>query len=184
MDLQDLLLVALRASLVYFYVLVVIRILGKRTVQATAAFDLLVALMLGEVVDEVIYGDVTMAKGLLAITVIAGWHFANSWASYRSKRIEHLTGSRPDILVRSGQFVEEALAKERLNRDEVLSELRLLEINDLKEVREAVLEPNGRISVLREDWAEPLRKGDIDGSAPEQPGEPIAVSVQQGIKQE
>ena len=50
----------------------------------TSHFDFIVALMLGEVVDEAIYGDVSMVKGLLAIAVIALWHLINSWASFKS----------------------------------------------------------------------------------------------------
>lgn len=88
MDPQDLMLTALRASLIYFFLLFVVRILGKREVGNTSAFDLIVALMLGEVVDEAIYGDVSMAKGMLAIGVIAVWHLINSWASYRNKTVQ------------------------------------------------------------------------------------------------
>ena len=82
MDTRELLLTALRALGVYALVLVVIRVLGKRTVGNFTAFDLLVALMLGEIVDEVIYGDVTFAQGGVAILVIAVAHYANSAMSY------------------------------------------------------------------------------------------------------
>jgi uncharacterized membrane protein YcaP (DUF421 family) len=57
METQELLLTALRAAAVYVLMLVVIRLMGKRTVGNFTAFDLLVALMLGEIVDEIIYGD-------------------------------------------------------------------------------------------------------------------------------
>ena len=70
-DVNELLLTALRASFVYFYLLIIVRILGKREIGASSAFDLLVALMLGDVVDEVIYGDVTILQGVIAIVVNA-----------------------------------------------------------------------------------------------------------------
>lgn len=72
MDINELLLTALRASFVYFFLLFVVRILGKREVGATSAFDLIVALILGEVVDEIIYGDVTMLQGVVAIHKLRG----------------------------------------------------------------------------------------------------------------
>ncbi|HSK87146.1 MAG TPA: hypothetical protein VK880_02240, partial [Anaerolineales bacterium] len=81
MDVNELLLTALRATFVYFFLLLVVRVLGKREVGATSAFDLIVALILGEVVDEIIYGDVTMLQGVIAIVVVAIWHLVNSWAS-------------------------------------------------------------------------------------------------------
>src|SRR5687768_13434606 len=71
MDPQELLLTAVRAVGVYALMLVVVRLLGKRTVGNFSAFDLLVALMLGEVVDEIIYGDVSIAQGAVAILAVA-----------------------------------------------------------------------------------------------------------------
>ena len=53
MDINELFLIALRASFVYFYLLIIVRVLGKREIGPASAFDLLVALMLGDVVDEV-----------------------------------------------------------------------------------------------------------------------------------
>ena len=160
-DLNELLLTALRASFVYFYLLVIVRILGKREIGASTAFDLLVALMLGDVVDEIIYGDVTILQGMVAIAVIGIWHIVNSFASFKSKLIDNLTGAPPTVLVKGGKIQHKALAKERLNEDELWSGLRLMEVDDIKEVKQATLEPSGQISVLLEDWAKPAQKQDL-----------------------
>lgn len=163
MDLQDLLMTALRASVIYFFLLIVIRLLGKRSVGTTSAFDLIVALMLSEVVSEIIYGDVSMAHGLLAIVVIAAWHFVNALASYKSKAVDKLLSGEPRVLVEHGEMQTEALSKERLNEAEVYSELRLMSVEDIKEVKKATLEPSGKISVIKEDWAEAIQKIDLPG---------------------
>jgi len=161
MDPQDLLLTALRASLIYFFLLFVVRLLGKREVGSTTAFDLIVALMLGEVVDEAIYGDVSIVKGMLAIAVIAIWHLINSWASYKSTFIHNLTAAQPTILMENGKLKQDAMAKERLHQEELQAEMRILGVDDVSEVKLATLEPNGQISVLREDWAKPIQKQDV-----------------------
>lgn len=161
MDINELLLTALRASFVYFYLLIIVRILGKREIGASSAFDLLVALMLGDVVDEVIYGDVTILQGAVAMGIIGVWHLVNSFASFKSKIIDNLTGAPPTVLVKSGRIQHKALAKERLNEDELWSGLRLMDVDDIKEVKQATLEPNGQISVLLEDWAKPAQKQDL-----------------------
>jgi uncharacterized membrane protein YcaP (DUF421 family) len=166
MDPQQLLLTALRASLIYFFLLLVVRLLGKREVGNISAFDLIVALMLGEVVDEAIYGDVTILQGGMAIAVIAFWHVANSYASFKSDFIDRLTGGTPTVLIEKGKIKQEALAKERLNEEELFSELRLLGIDDIKEVKQGTLETNGKISVIKQNWAEPLQKQDLpDGKS-------------------
>lgn len=163
MDINELMLTALRASFVYIYLLIIVRILGKREIGASSAFDLLVALMLGDVVDEVIYGDVSIAQGAVAMAIIAIWHIVNSFASYKSKLIDNLTGAPPTVLVKNGRIQHKALAKERLNENELWSGLRMMDVDDIKEVKQATLEPNGQISVLLEDWAKPAQKQDLPG---------------------
>jgi uncharacterized membrane protein YcaP (DUF421 family) len=163
MDPQDLLMTALRASLVYFFLLFVVRVLGKREVGQATAFDFIVALMLGEVVDEIIYADVSLVKGAIAIGVVAIWHLLNSYGSYKSKWIDKLTGAGPTELVRNGEILRDGLAQVRMNEDDLQSELRLQSIEDLAEVKVATLEPNGRVSVIKEAWAETVQKGDLPG---------------------
>lgn len=161
MDIQELLLTALRATIVYFFMLLVVRLLGKRSIGALSAFDLLVALMLGEVVDEIIYGDVTMVQGFLVIGIIALWHFVNEWASYKSKFIGRLTESQPTTLIKDGKLQPEALARERMSEAEVLSQLRIQGVEEIGEVKLAQLETSGHVSVIKKDSARPIQKSDL-----------------------
>ncbi len=162
MDPTDLLLTAARASLLYFFLLFVVRLLGKREVGNISAFDLIVAFMLGEVADEIIFGDVTIAQGFVAIAVVAAWELANSWGSFKSRFISRVIDSQPTVLVEHGQIKWEGMEGERMNEEELWSVLRLQGVDDLAEVKRAILEPSGRVSVIREEWAEPVRKGDLE----------------------
>jgi uncharacterized membrane protein YcaP (DUF421 family) len=161
MNLNDLAQTALRATAVYFFVLVVVRLLGKREVGNITAFDFLVALMIGEMVDEAILGSATLTKEFVAIGTVAAWHFLNSWASYKSGLVDRITGAEPTVLVENGQIKRDALAHERMNEDELWTELRQQSIEDLGEVKRATLEPTGQVSVLKQDWAKPLQKADV-----------------------
>lgn len=160
-DWTELMWTALRASFVYLFLLVVVRLLGKREIGNHSAFDLVVAFILGEVVDEIIYGDVTILQGVIAIAVVAIWHVVNSWASFKSEIIEKLTSAPPTMVVKNGQIQRKNLAKERLNEEELFSELRMMGVDNVKEVKQATLEPNGKISVIQEEWAKPVQRGDI-----------------------
>jgi uncharacterized membrane protein YcaP (DUF421 family) len=161
MDWQELGLTAARGLLVYVVMLVVIRVLGKRTVGNFTAFDLLVALMLGEVVDEIIYGDVTIAQGMVAIGVVALAKYLTAWVSYFDHGLNHILEGSPREVVRHGEVVRDALRSEILNEQEVHAALRLHGIDDIKEVKSATMEVDGEISILLEDWAEPLKKRDL-----------------------
>lgn len=162
MDTNELIQTALRATAVYFFVLFIIRILGKREVGSVTAIDFLVALMIGEVVDEIVFGDVTMVQGGLSIVTVAAWHLANSWASYKNKTIDKITEDGPVVLVENGQIQDKNLARERINEEELWSLLRLQSVESLDQVKKATLEPGGSLSVILVEWAQPLQKGDLD----------------------
>lgn len=161
MDPQELAMTALRALAVYFLMLVVIRVLGKRTVGNFAAFDLLVALMLGEVVDEIIYGDVSMAQGFVAIGVVSGLHYVNAWLCYWDHGLDAILEGTPTPIVRNGEMVVKGMRAERMNAKAVRHELRLQGVDDIREVKLAMVETDGVISVIKEDWAEAVQKADL-----------------------
>jgi uncharacterized membrane protein YcaP (DUF421 family) len=161
MDPHELVMTALRAVGVYVLMLAVIRALGKRTVGNFTAFDLLVALMLGEVVDEIVYGDVGMAQGVVAIAVIAAAQYSNSWLSYWDHGMDRILEGKPTPIVRDGALQTDGLRQERMNPKDALAELRLQGVEDLGEVRLAQVEVDGQVSVIRQDWASPVQKADV-----------------------
>jgi uncharacterized membrane protein YcaP (DUF421 family) len=162
MDVQELVMTALRATLIYALLLVVVRLSGKRTIGHATAFDFMVALILSEVVDEPIYGDVPLVQGVIVIGVVAGWHAVNSYLSYRSERFDRLTGGEPTVLVQDGVFVRRGMRQERINDEELWSLLRLQGIDDVRDVKQATLEPDGLLSVIKTEEARTLQKRDLD----------------------
>src|SRR5687767_13556278 len=104
MEVQELLLTAARAAAVYGLMLFVVRVLGKRTVGNFSAFDLIVALMLGEVVDEIIYADVRFIQGTVAIVTLAAVAYADSLVSYWDHGMDKLLEGTPTIVVKNGEF--------------------------------------------------------------------------------
>jgi uncharacterized membrane protein YcaP (DUF421 family) len=161
MDPGELALTAARAVAVYVLMLIVVRALGKRTIGNFSAFDLLVALMLGEVVDEIIYGDVRFMQGTVAIVAIAALAYADSWLAYVDHGFEPLLEGKPTVVVRDGEFARTGMRKERMNETDVLGHLRSLGIEDMREVRLAVVEHDGSVSVLKYSWANPAQRADL-----------------------
>lgn len=152
---------AIRAFAVYVLMLIVVRALGKRTIGNFSAFDLLVALMLGEVVDEIIFGDVRFLQGTVAIVTIAGLALADGWLAYVSPRLNSLLEGNPTLILSNGEFEREGMRKERMTVKEVLGHLRAQGIVDVREVRMAVVENDGSVSVIKHDWAENAQKADV-----------------------
>jgi uncharacterized membrane protein YcaP (DUF421 family) len=117
--------------------------------------------MLGEVVDEILYGDVRFLQGTVATVTIAGLAWADGWLAYLSPRLERILEGKPTEVIRNGRFDLEAMRKERMNVHDVLGHLRGCGIVDVREVRLAVVENDGSLSVLRYFWAEPAQKADV-----------------------
>ena len=154
-------LTAARAAAVYVLMLIVIRALGKRTVGNFSAFDLLVALMLGEVVDEIIYGDVMFTQGAVAIVAIAALAYADSWLAFLHPSVEALIEGTPTIIVRNGRFERAGMRSERMTEHDVMAHLRSEGIHDMREVHLAVVELDGTVSILKHEWADPAQKADV-----------------------
>ena len=104
MDVQALLLTSGRAVAVYVLMLVVVRALGKRTVGNFSAFDLLVALMLGEIVDEMIYGDVRFIQGTVAMVTIGGRRLRRLSAELLESGHGGVLEGTPTLVVKRGEF--------------------------------------------------------------------------------
>jgi uncharacterized membrane protein YcaP (DUF421 family) len=163
METHELLMTAARSVAVFAIMLVVIRVLGKRTVGNFSAFALLVALMLGEVVDEIIYADVTFLQGVVSIFVIAGAKYLTSVLSYVG--LDRLLEGKPTVVVRDGVLERSGMRSELMNEKDVMAALRLQGIEDLREVKVATVEVDGLVSVVQQPWAEPLQKCDLPGPA-------------------
>ena len=153
---------AARAAAVYALLLAVVRALGRRTIGNLSAFDLLVALMLGEIVDEMIYGDVRFIQGTVAMVAIGSLAFADSLLCYWDKGMEAILEGKPVLVVKQGRFHRPGMRRERMNEKDVLAALRMQGVRDMREVEYAVVEHDGTVSVVPFDWAEPVIKADVD----------------------
>lgn len=153
--------IALRTAAIYALMLAMIRVLGKRAIGNLTAFDMLIALIMGDLAGNAVYGSVSMASGIVAILTLSGLHYANSWLAFSHPSVARLVEGRPTPIVRDGAFQRQGLRRERMTEEEVRAELRLEGVERLDDVRLAQVESDGRISVLRREEAEPAARRDL-----------------------
>jgi uncharacterized membrane protein YcaP (DUF421 family) len=140
---------ALRALLVYGFLLVALRLTGKRQVGQLTPFDLVLLLVLSNAVQNSMNaGDNTVTAGFILVATLLAVNGLMSWLTWRSKRAEILLEGRPQILVHNGLLDEAMLASGRITRHELMAAVRQAGISDLADVRVAILETNGRINVI------------------------------------
>lgn len=154
--------IVIRASVIFFVLYLLVRIMGKRELGQMTPFELIVLVVIGDLVQQgVTHNDFSLVGAVLAVVTMGFWALALSWASYLSHRMESLLDGEPRVIVKNGEIVKENLRRDRLTEAEILSEMRLAGIGSLSEVEWAILEPRGKMSFIQ-------RKGD-DGTRPAQP---------------
>jgi uncharacterized membrane protein YcaP (DUF421 family) len=133
----------------YAGLVLLLRISGKRTLGKFNAFDFVVTVALGSTLATILLSrTVPLAEGLAALGLLAGLQYAVAWLSVRSARVRRAVKSEPALLLHDGVFLEDAMRRERVSRDEVESALRAAGVGDAREADAVLLETNGNLSVL------------------------------------
>jgi uncharacterized membrane protein YcaP (DUF421 family) len=139
-----------RSVVVYGFLLILIRVTGKRQVGQLAPFDLVLLLVLSNAVQNSMNaGDNSLIGGLIAATTLVALNGVLGYATYRSKRIEALVEGRPQVLIHNGRLFQNALTEARLTHHELNAALRQAGCACVEDVHYAVLENNGSISVVQ-----------------------------------
>jgi uncharacterized membrane protein YcaP (DUF421 family) len=139
----------IRSAAVYLFLLVAFRLAGKRQLGQMTAFDLVVLLVISNVVQNALIGnDNSLGGGLLGATVILLLNAVVAWLTFRYKRVERLVEQMPTVLVRHGRILRENLRRERLSLPELRAALRREGVVSLRDVRYALLEEDGHLSVI------------------------------------
>jgi len=139
----------LRGGVVYVFLLILLRITGKRQVGQMAPFDLVLLLVLSNAVQNSMNGgDNSLVGGLISATTLVGLNFLIGLITYKSKKLEAIIEGRPQVLVHNGKLFEDVMASAKLTHHELDSALRQAGCNCVEEVHSAILENNGSISVV------------------------------------
>ena len=138
----------LRAVLIYVFVFILLRLLGKKHVGEMGPFDLVIVLILSESVQNALVADdKSVTGGLIVASTLFGISQLVGFISWKSKKAERFIEGTPRLLVRNGHVYNEALAQEQLSHSELLEALRREGCTSLSKVRYAMLENDGAITI-------------------------------------
>jgi uncharacterized membrane protein YcaP (DUF421 family) len=142
--------IVLRTVVVYFFILIGLRLTGKREVGQLAPFDFALILLIANAVQNAMVGsDTSLAGGLVAAGVLLLINFGMGRLALRSRAWERLLRGHARILVRHGQLETVSLKAEGLTHEELMQALRENDCATLEDCELAVLEVDGRISVVQ-----------------------------------
>lgn len=141
--------IGFRTVVLYFVMLIIFRVMGKREIGELSILDLIVFIMLGELgVVAIIDYEKSLWHQLVPMLIIVVIQIVLAMISLKSERFRHLLDGEPSIIVRDGKIDEKQMRKQRYNMDDLLMQLREEGIADIREVQYAILEVSGDLSVF------------------------------------
>ena len=160
----------LRTAVLYGLALIAIRLVGKRTIGQLSPFDLLAIVILGAAAAIPMEDEkLPFTHGLIPIVMVTLIIWLISKIILKSRWIENVLQGKPAVLVENGEVVVKNIKQERISMTDLAILLRQKNVTNIGDVQEAVLEPNGLLSVILKPECQPLRPKDI------------GISVAQGV---
>jgi uncharacterized membrane protein YcaP (DUF421 family) len=139
----------LRATVIFFFVFLVTRAVGRRELASLEPFDLILLVVIGDLVQQgVTQSDYSVTGAVTVISVMAVLTVALSWVSFRVRRLRPVLEGEPVVLVEDGRTIEKNMKRERITVAELEQEGRQQQVLSLEDMRWAVLETSGQISVI------------------------------------
>ncbi|MBX6392878.1 MAG: DUF421 domain-containing protein [Burkholderiales bacterium] len=139
-----------RAVLIYFVLLLLFRIAGRRTLAEITTFDFVLLLIIGEATQQAMLGeDFSITNAVIIIATLLFVDVMLSLLKSRSRRMEKVLDGVPTVIVENGRCLRERMAKARVDEDDILEAARRLQgIERLDQIKYAVIEVNGGISII------------------------------------
>jgi uncharacterized membrane protein YcaP (DUF421 family) len=157
--------IAVRVVFAYFYLLFIVRASGKRTVAQATPMDSVVALVVGDMIDDLLWAEVSAARFAVGTGALAVVHLLGCIGCCRREWLKVLVMGRPAVIVRHGEFQQASLRSERIASIDCGSLMRGLGLQDVREAETVCIELSGRPSLIQEEWARDAQRADWERRA-------------------
>ena len=158
--------VLLRTVIIYFTLLLLMRLLGKRQMGELELSELVVSILVADVASVPLQNpDLPLTYGLFPTLELFALEFLMSWLTMRSVRLRKLLCGKPCFLIVRGKIMQRAMRKNRLTVDELSEELRSRDVTDISSVQYAVLETDGTLNIILYPSERPVTLRDLQLAA-------------------
>lgn len=167
----------IRTLILYFFLLFMMRIMGKRELGQLEPFDLVTALMISELgVLPMENNGIPLTNSIVPIITIVMLQVLTSFIQLKSEKFRTLFNGEPSILIKDGRVDMDELRNQRFNLDDLMEELRLNGYFNLAEIHYAILETNGNISVMPKETVSPLTAKQLNITLADNPLPLVVIS--------
>jgi uncharacterized membrane protein YcaP (DUF421 family) len=145
----------LRAAAIYVFLLVLMRLSGRRTISQMTPFDLVLLLIVAEATQQELLGsDFSVTNAFLVITTLIGLDVLVTGLTHRSQWLDRWVNGLPLVLVETGEAIDDRLEKARVDVEDILQQARATQdIERMEQIKHAILERSGGISVIPKQGA-------------------------------
>jgi uncharacterized membrane protein YcaP (DUF421 family) len=142
--------IALRAIVLFCFVFLLTRVIGRRELSSLAPFDLILLIIVGDAIQQgLTQNDYSVTGAMIAVGTFAVLQLSVSYLSFRFAGLRSLLDGEPIVIIQDGQPLQRSMHRQRLALEEVMEEARLQQIASIDEIEWAVLEPSGNISFIK-----------------------------------
>jgi uncharacterized membrane protein YcaP (DUF421 family) len=157
------LIVFIRTVILYAFVVIAMRLMGKRQIGQLQPFELVIAIMISDLAAVPMQNTgIPLISGIIPILTLLVCQVTLSIINLKSVRARGIISGRPTILIRNGEIDEEALKQELYTLTDLLEQLRINNVPNIKDVEFAVLETNGEVSVIPKPESRPVVTSDLN----------------------
>jgi uncharacterized membrane protein YcaP (DUF421 family) len=159
---MSLLSIAVRALFAYAFLLIILRLTGKRTIYQGTPLDFVVALIVGDMIDDLLWAEVPAAQFVVGVGMLFVTHVAVALGVFHNSTFARLVEGLPVAVVTNGAPLRAGMRRERFSLPDLLVAMRQSSVDDLREVENANIEVSGEVSVLPREWAKEAQRQDLE----------------------
>lgn len=142
----------IRVVIIYIFIVIGLRVVGKREFGQLPPLELVTLLIIPELVSQaLVREDYSLTNAMIAVTMLIGCVYLSSLLQYSSKTVDRAVNSSPTVVVAHGELVGRHMNEERVTPEEIFAAMRQSGLDHLEQVKWALLESDGKISVVPED---------------------------------
>jgi uncharacterized membrane protein YcaP (DUF421 family) len=144
--------IIIRGSVLYIVIFFIIRFIPNKQVGGVGMNDMLLIVLVASAATNALGGEhKSIVNGVILVSTVIFWSYLFNWAAYRSSFLHRVIHPKPKLLVKDGEIRQENMERELVTEEELIGKLRRQGLTDVKAVREAYVESDGQISVVKAD---------------------------------
>lgn len=179
------LILVIRTVILYFTVILALRIMGKRQLGELQPSELVVAIMISDLASVPMQSiDIPLLAGIIPVFTLIVAEVIMSFASMKSKLIRRLLSGKASLVIYKGKIMTDELKKIRFNMSDLMEELRINGYHNIEDVDTAIVETSGKLSIIPKDKAREVTVEDLKIKKPKPDGLPFVIITEGSFEED